>query len=545
MSRTIRRPAQGRVFVPSTCAAVVVCLAAACSDPTSPPMQSPTSGATARTLVVAPEGRLEAPGTSEAPLALARAVAMAPAGSTIQLAAGTYPTAGLTIDRSLTLQAAPGATVQLTGSTSIAADQWEPVAHGWRTPWTAAALEPAATPTTRVSTRAAVSLQRFLVDGKALSAVSAPTALGANSFYVDTTNKWLYVGQDPALHPVTTGSADIGVLVKVPNVKLININVTAFGSIGLRTSSWNTTIYGGTYSYNGLIGLDINAAGNLTVSHAAMTNNGQVGLEASHSSNITVEYSNISSNNTGHYNVSQDAAGLKGTNITNITVRGNWVASNASNAVWFDEGSTGVVVAGNQVLRNQNYAIYFELNSGPLIVGNLVYDNGQAGIGIHFTTYAGIYNNTLVNNGTDLDVSASYNRSPYDTYQAVIVNNIFWNAHSMLVNLYRYNGCNSWVYKQVDYNAYYRSNGGSPRYVVNWCNSWYSNMWAFHSGTGYEAHGIEYDNGSDPYFVNAAGGNYHLRSGSPAYHRGLPLPTAAAHALGVTPGAAVSMGALQ
>src|SRR5215469_16035685 len=120
MSRTIRRPAQAWSCMPSTCAAVVVCLAAACSDPTSPPVQSPTSGAAARTFVVAPEGRLEAPGTIEAPLALARAVAMAPTGSTIQLAAGTYPTAGLTIDRSLTLQAAPGATVLLTGSTSIA-----------------------------------------------------------------------------------------------------------------------------------------------------------------------------------------------------------------------------------------------------------------------------------------------------------------------------------------------------------------------------------------------------------------------------------------
>ncbi len=546
MSRTIRRPARVWACVPPTCAAVVACLAAACSDPAGPHLQSPASPATTpRTFVVAPEGRIDAPGTSTAPISLGRAIAMAPTGSTIQLAAGTYSTPGLTIDRSLTLQAAPGATVQLEGSTLIPADQWEPAAHGWRTPWTAAALVPAATPSMRTSARAAVSQQRLLADGRVLTPASSAAAVGVTSFYVDTTDKWLYVGQDPALHPVQTGSADIGLLVKAPNVTLIGVSVHAFASIGLRVSSEHTTISGGTYSYNGLIGLDVNGASYLTVQNARMTYNGQVGVEASHSSNITILDNDISNNNTGNYSVSQEAAGLKGTNISNITVRGNWVADNASNAIWFDENSTGVVVAANQVLRNKCYAIYFELNTGPLIVGNLVYDNVQAGIGVHFTTYAGIYNNTLVNNGTNLDVSASYDRLPYDTYQATIVNNIFWNAGSLLVNLYRYNGCNSWVYKQVDYNAYYRSNGSSPKYVVNWCNAWYSNVSAFHSGTGYEAHGIEYDNGSDPYFVNAAAGDYHLRSGSPAYHRGVGLPSAAAAALGVTPGVTVSMGALQ
>ena len=547
MSRTTRRPAQARALVPITCAAVITCLAAACSDPTTgPQLQSSTlTGAAPHTIVVAPEGQIEAAGTATAPLALARAVAMAPGGSTIQLKAGTYSTPGITIDRPLTLQAAPGATVVLQASTTIPADQWEVSGHLWRTPFSAATLAPKSSSVETVTARAAVRQQRLTIDGKGLAAAGSIAAVGTSSFYVDTLEKWLYVGQDPALHAVQAGGADIGVLITAPHVTLIGIGVQTFAAIGLRVGNSYATISHGTYSYNSQIGLDVNGVNDVMIENNAMTHNGQVGVELSHSTNITINANNISNNNTDNYNVSQEAAGLKGTNVTNVTVKNNWVADNASNAIWFDESSVNVVVSANQVLRNKCYAIYFELNNGPLIVGNVVYDNTQAGIGVHFTTNAGVYNNTLFNNGTDLDVSASYDRSPYDTYGAVIVNNIFWDAGSLLVNLYRYNGCSSWVYKEVDYNAYYRSSPGNPKYAVNWCNSWYSTIGAFHSGTGNEAHGIEYDGGSDPFFVNAWANDFHLHSGSPAIKRGQGLPSNVAAILGVHAGTAVDMGALQ
>jgi Right handed beta helix region len=548
MSRTTRRPAPVWTLVSSTCGAAIMCLAAACSDPTTaPPLQSaPSTGAAARTLVVAPEGQIEAPGTAVAPLALARAVTMAPSGSTIQLTSGTYSIPGITIDHPLTLQAAPGATVVLKAATTIPGNQWEVSGHLWRTPWSAATLAPASASTPTVAARAAVRQQRLTMDGKVLAAAGSAAAVSTGSFYVDTVAKWLYVGQDPSLHAVQAGGADIGVLITGPHVTLIGVGVQDFAAIGLRVASWYATISHSSFSWNSQIGLDINGAGYLTVENSAMTYNGQVGVEMSYSSDITINADDISNNNTDNYPVDQEAAGLKGTNVTNVTVKNSWVADNASNAIWFDESSVNVVVSANQVLRNKCYAIYFELNNAPLIVGNVVYDNTQAGIGVHFTTNAGIYNNTLVNNGTDLDVSASYDRAPYDTYGAVIVNNIFWDGTgSVLVNLYRYNGCNSWVYKEVNYNAYYRSTPGSPKYAVNWCNDWYPTMWAFHSGTGNEANGIEYDGGSDPFFVDAWANDFHLHSGSPAIKRGAGLPSNVAAILGVPAGTAVDMGALQ
>jgi parallel beta-helix repeat protein len=491
-------------------------------------------------------------------MSLAKAVTMAPAGATIELQAGTYSTAGLTIDRPLTLRAAPGAAVDLAASTKIPADQFEPAGHYWRTPWTAATVTetkahetklPASAPGTVAMrsveiTRMTGPQQALAVDGQSLHAATSLAAMGPGTFYIDADTKYLYVAQDPALHPVTTASADIGVLVAGPNVNVIGISIHGFATIGLRIGGSYATIQYTNLNYNGQIGLDINGVSHVTVQHCSMTHNGEVGIEISWSNNLTIQYNNVSNNNTGNYNVSYAAAGMKGTDVSYVTVRGNWVADNNSNAIWFDVNSTHITIVANQVLRNRCYAIYFELTDGPLVVGNVVYNNVQAGIGIHFTTNARLYNNTMVNNGTDMDVSASYNRSPYDTYHATIVNNIFWNAGHLQLNLYRYNGCNSYVYTEVDYNAYYRSNGGSPQYVVNWCNHWYSNISYFHA-TGNENHGIERDGGSDPYFVNVGSGDYHLRWGSPLIGKGQGIPSDAAAALGVPAWTTINIGALQ
>ena len=116
---------------------------------------------------------------------------------------------------------------------------------------------------------------------------------------------------------------------------------------------------------------------------------------------------------------------------------------------------------------------------------------------------------------------------------------------AIMENLYRYNGCSIAIYKQVDYNAYYRSAGSVAKTEVNYCNDFYTTMTAFHAGRGYEAHGLEIDGGADPFFVNAGLENYHLHAGSAAIGRGEPLPANIAAALGWRAGVKVSLGSLQ
>jgi parallel beta-helix repeat protein len=561
--------------------AVLLLLATACSDSTAPVSAArPVVAATTGLITVAPSGLATAPGTMRAPMTLEQAVAMAPAGSTIQLQSGTYQTGGLVITRPLTIRSAPGANVKLTGSVAIPAGQWQSMGNTWRTPWsahgipstsgsgavteTAAAAAISVRPTTtpaaaqEVENEQAILVQSMggaaelaahqhmaFVDGHSLQRVSSVGEVGPGSFFVDTVAKWLYIGQSPGGHVVEASAAAVGMLLYTSNIRVTGITLSHFSQIGLRIQGTHVQVDHNTLSYNGQIGLDVNAASNALVQNNTMTFNGEDGMLANAASGVIVENNNFSNNNTGNYSIIASAAGIKVTTMTNFIFRGNWVADNSAIGVWIDVNSVNSTVVDNQVLRNPSYGIYIELGNGIIIAGNTVHDNTR-GIGVHFTSNANVYNNTMVNNGLNLDASASYDRAPYDLTNAVIVNNIMSNATTAIMeNLYRYNGCNSTIYKQVDYNAYYRSTGSVAKTEVNWCNDFYTTMTAFHAGTGYEAHGLEIDGGADPFFVNAGAENYHLHSGSVAIGRGEPLPANIAAALGWRAGVKVSLGSLQ
>jgi parallel beta-helix repeat protein len=535
-------------------ALVILAIAVACTDPTSPvtPRARAAPGP-AGLIVVGPTGLATGLGTTAAPLSLERAVASAPAGSVIQMLPGTYRTGGLVITKPLTIVAAPGAKVAVSGSEVIPAGKWQQSGRGWRTPLVMHAppsgssngSATVATDAASVGVPGQVARPRAAVavaDGHALEPVGSPDAVGPNSFYVDAVNHWVYVGRDPARTSVEVSTQEYGMFVASSGVRVSGLSLQHYATAGLRVNGSNVQIDHNNISNNAVIGLDLNGGSNVLVQDNTLTYNGQVGLEASYGTNVTVANNNISHNNTRNYDVKVAASGLKGTQMNNFVVRGNWVADNASNALWVDANSNNTKIVQNTVLRNKCFGIYIEISSGVIIAGNVVHDN-VSGIGVHFTKYAKVYNNTLVNNNTHMDISASYNRAPYDLYHTYIVNNLMGPAHSLMSNLYRYNGCNSTAYSEVDYNGYYRSSTSAPKNEVNWCNSWYTKASSFHSARGYEAHGLEIDGGGDPFFVSVSGGNFRLHSGSPAIGRGQPLPSDVAAALGVHPGVRINMGA--
>jgi parallel beta-helix repeat protein len=349
----------------------------------------------------------------------------------------------------------------------------------------------------------------------------------------------------PGAHVLLDGSASsspIGLTVTGNSVRVTGVTFSHYseGGIKLEYGSGDEVDHD-TAEYNGVSGIQVNAASGAIVKDNLVTYNGQVGIVGNSATNVNIDSNNVSFNNQGDSALDGGASGIKVTQMVNVTIRGNWVAHNKSNGIWVDVSSTNSDIISNQVLGNEGNALQIEVSSGAIIAGNIVYGNTGNATYISFTKGVTLANNTFVNNAIQVDVSAWESRPADPLGSEVVINNLLWGGTAAIQsNLYNYDGC-SGLFTEVDYNGYYRPTGSPAVTQVNYCNDMFTTMGAFHTGTGFEAHGLAVSGGSDPWFVDAADNNFHLRVALP----GQVLPSAVAQALGWTVGAPVSRGAEQ
>ena len=136
--------------------------------------------------------------------------------------AGTYATPGSTIDRSLTLQAAPGATWCIRASTTIPGDQWERVGALAHAMDRCDARPRGSRPGRCGCIGRRRGRHRHAVGAATLARHTAPAAdhhrsqcprsaapsprVSSPASTSTQSDKWLYVGQDPAAHAVQAGA---------------------------------------------------------------------------------------------------------------------------------------------------------------------------------------------------------------------------------------------------------------------------------------------------------------------------------------------------
>ncbi|EHS57084.1 choice-of-anchor Q domain-containing protein, partial [Paenibacillus sp. Aloe-11] len=241
-------------------------------------------------------------------------------------------------------------------------------------------------------------------------------------------------------------------------------------------------------------------------------------------------------------NIGIDLIGFEGTapntaydQARNGLVKGNRVYNNSSNnnpSYTKDDNSAGgiYVDGGKDSIIEQNYSYNNDIGieiasehtgkatSNITVRSNVIYNNRLTGIAMGgyddergSTVNCKIVNNTLYKNDT-LGGGSGQLFVQYDTQNNVIKNNIFVASSTdvLIYNEYTKNSGNV-----VDYNLYFAPAGSSG---VNWTwkNKEYTGFSAYKKGTGNDAHSLFID----PKFVNAANGDFHLQSSSPAIDAG-------------------------
>ncbi len=299
------------------------------------------------------------------------------------------------------------------------------------------------------------------------------------------------------------------------------------------TDAHGLSVHGtsGTQSVNNII-IDGNELYNLKLgSSEALVLNGNVEFWQV-TNNIVRDSNNIGIDIIGFESTapSNDQArdGLVAYNdVYNITSAGNvaYGTDRSAGCIYVD-GGTRITIEYNKA-HNCNLGVEIAsehqgtATSYVTVRNNFIYNNTDVGIGMGgydnqrgSTENCVIVNNTFYNNAAASDAWGSELYIQYDTRNNIIRNNIFHAKSGMPYIL-------SWspvmTNNVMNNNLFY---GGT---TWQWKNVNYTTYAAYQSGTGNDANSL---NNVNPLFVNAATGDLHLQTGSPAINAGQTIPEA-------------------
>jgi|RhiMetdeSRZDD1v2_1073273.scaffolds.fasta_scaffold18765_4 parallel beta-helix repeat protein len=125
-----------------------------------------------------------------------------------------------------------------------------------------------------------------------------------------------------------------------------------------------------------------NVGSNPSSANPADRGGGYVGQQAN---NTTIESNEIA------YNGREQKVG----DSANVTFRNNFVHHNVSDGIWYDFNNTGALIEGNDVEDNGRTGISFEVSNGATIQNNTLRRNAADAVLISMSQNAEIYNNSL------------------------------------------------------------------------------------------------------------------------------------------------------
>ena len=430
----------------------------------------------------------------------------------------------------------------------------------------------------------ALDPQMVYINGKYVHQVESISSVDANNFYYDWTNKRIYIGADPAGKTVELAARPMFAQLNGAGSKVLGLGFKRYAShvyfnnpgaiyAGAGNQRYENVVFKEMAGY-GLF-LATTQTGNV-VNRSVFVRNGANGINGG-KGNVQILNSLFSGNNTELFwtncYYSCNAANIKLHDMNGFVIKNNIIKNGQGKAigVWCDITCINGVYANNIVYGNGNAGIMHEISDSAIIASNLVYNNKGAGIRVASANVK-VYNNTVVNN-SPAGTSESYQgnvwiyddpRSPDnpdtgntgagavgpDTTNVHYANNVL--AADVRMDYYSgtrtdsTNTQHSQFFAVLNYNAYWRS-AGSNQVLVRWSdaggNTDYRSISAFAAARSWNANSVDVAGGNDPFFVNAAAGDYRLRSNNQA-GTGTTIPADVLQAIGITSGTGLPKGAV-
>lgn len=454
--------------------------------------------------------------------------------------------------KKLTIQNAPGAQVWLDGSERLT--QWTASGSSWYTSWdhefdSRVSYTAGADQSSRMidpEYPMAGHPEQVWVNGEPLTQVGSRSALEAGTFFVDTSADRLYVGTRPTsatVHASTLAKAlqiqgegttvrGIGVRryanhlaligavsAEVEGITLENMVITQNATVGLGTWNPNQTFRSLTVSENGMLGISVSDAPDLSISDSL-----------------------VRANNLEHFKPAPVSGGIKVTSSQGVVVSDSLVTENVHAGLWFDEHATDMEVTGSTFRGNTGTGLQVELGADALLAGNYVVDNGGAGLKIIDSSDVRVWNNTIAENGRETVSLVEDGRhgtsSPWHLSDLELRNNVLGLSASATCPILFDDQTDSVSHTSraldVDHNLLHRSSATAPERLT--CLPYGSSAlkstrtFAALQDIGWESHGALLEGSA------ALDGQYHLTSAAQNEANGVAvaLPASLAAALEVS-----------
>lgn len=431
------------------------------------------------------------------------------------------------------------------------------------------------------TTTAAGDPQMVFINGAQASEVTSLAAATGGNFYYDQTNKRIYISTDPNGKTVELAARPNAMIMTGSGSKILGIGFRHYASneqnnsteAAVILSNTNQTAENNVFTLNAGAGLGMSNPVNQHVNHNVFAYNGFDGAEGNghqHSTgaadNPVIENNLFNHNNNEGfgYNCSASCsqAAIKISHMVGFTFRNN-IVNNTTNGqgFWCDLACSNGTMVNNYLSGNGRAGIMYEVSDTGIIASNVTVNNAT-GIRVA-ASHTKIYNNTIYKNTSDRDIWVYDDPRQYgvggwtdvgpDTIDVSIVNNVVESTTPIIVrgegpNTAQTSPNTAGYFTTIDYNAYNRINT-SGQTLWGWIYpggaNYYASATAFNAAhPPFEAHSIDTIGGSDPFFVNAAGGDFTVRSTSTAYHSGTTIPADVMTALGLSSGTGYSRGAI-
>jgi parallel beta helix pectate lyase-like protein len=254
-------------------------------------------------------------------------------------------------------------------------------------------------------------------DGNPYLRQTSKAAVGAGSWYLDTSTGNVYLKDNPTGHKIEISTTHFAIYASnVANVTISNLIVDkysapgGFGAISgvdptgasvTPTFNWKIT----NVEVRNCHGAGVELGNHMAVTTSFLHNNGEYGVGGT-GNNISFSHNEVSYNNYAGF-LPEVGAGTKFSNVTGLTVTYNNVHDNLGAGLTDDNGSTSITYSFNTLQNNLIAGILHEIGYSASIHDNTSTNDGYdsrgtgffygAGISIANSSNTKVYNNTLTN----------------------------------------------------------------------------------------------------------------------------------------------------